>query len=131
MLRPIHFEVNADNPERAIAFYKNVFGWEFNRWGSEPYWLIKTGPDNQPGINGGLMVRRGPPAVEGQAINALACTIDVPNVDEYQARAERHGATVAMAKVPVPGIGWLVYIRDTEGNLVGMMQTDPKAALPR
>jgi len=54
MPRIIHFEIHADTPERAVKFYQELFGWEFTKWeGPMPYWLIKTGPDGQPGINGG------------------------------------------------------------------------------
>ena len=38
------------------------------------------------------------------------------------------GGTVALAKMPIPGVGWLAYCKDTEGNIFGMMQPDPKAA---
>jgi uncharacterized protein len=69
MNRVIHFEIHAANPQRAISFYKNVFGWEFNNWGgSEDYWLIRTGPDDKPGINGGLIKRRG--EIDGHAVLA-------------------------------------------------------------
>ena len=55
MPRVIHFEIVAEKPERAMKFYKEVFGWEFNKWnGPQDYWLVKTGEDSQPGINGGL-----------------------------------------------------------------------------
>jgi predicted enzyme related to lactoylglutathione lyase len=54
MPRPIHFEIPADRPERAISFYQQVFGWQFQKWdGPMPYWLVKTGADG-PGIDGGL-----------------------------------------------------------------------------
>jgi len=53
MPRPTHFEIPSDNPERAISFYEAVFGWKFQKWeGPMPYWLITTGPDSEPGING-------------------------------------------------------------------------------
>jgi hypothetical protein len=61
MPRPIHFEIPAEEPHRAIRFYEIVFGWKFDKWeGPMPYWLITTGPEGQPGINGGLMPRRDP-----------------------------------------------------------------------
>jgi uncharacterized protein len=60
MNRPIHFEIPAEKPERAIQFYEKVFGWKFGRWnGPMEYWTIRT-VDSQPGINGGLMTRRDP-----------------------------------------------------------------------
>ena len=65
MSRPIHFEIHAGEPERAIGFYRALFGWEFEKWdGPWPYWLIRTG-SGEPGIDGGLMGRRGEAPTEG------------------------------------------------------------------
>src|SRR6478736_3022240 len=77
MPRPIHFEIQAENVERAIAFYRELLGWEFNQWGKEPYWLVKTGEKGTPGIDGGLMPRRGPGPADMQPVNAFVCTVDV------------------------------------------------------
>ena len=61
MPRPTHFEIPSDNPERAISFYEAIFGWKFQKWeGPMPYWMITTGPDSEPGINGGMLPRRIP-----------------------------------------------------------------------
>lgn len=128
MPRVVHFEVHAENPERAIAFYQTVFGWQFQKWnGPMDYWLITTGDDAERGINGGLVRRQGPPPGEGQPVNAYPCTIQVPTLDEYVNKAIAGGATVALAKMPIPGVGWLAYVKDTEGNIVGLMQSDPAA----
>lgn len=129
MPRPIHFEIHADNPDRALKFYQTVFGWSFMKWegGPMPYWLVTTGPDGTPGINGGMHPRMGPPPVDGQAVTAFVCTVDVPNVDDYVAMAVAAGAVVCVPKMPIPGVGWLAYAKDTEGNIFGMMQNDPAA----
>ena len=128
MPRVIHFEIHADNPERAVGFYQKVLGWEISKWGGpHDYWLVKTGPDNKPGINGGLLKRPGPSPTPMQCVNSFVCTVDVPNVDEYVTKATAAGGSVALPKMPVPGIGWLAYIKDTEGNILGMMQNDPAA----
>lgn len=126
MPRVNHFEIHAEKPERAIKFYQDVLGWEFTKWaGPMPYWLIKTGPENQPGINGGLIQRRG--AIDGEAVLAYVCTVDTSSVDESLDKALKHGGSLALAKMPIPGVGWLVYCKDTEGNIFGLMQADPKA----
>ncbi len=126
MPRVVHFEIHAEDPERAVAFYTRVFDWQFSKWdGPMPYWLIKTGPDDQRGINGGLLRRHG--TIDGQAVIAYVCTVDVPNLDQYMAAATLAGGTVALPKMPIPGIGWLGYMKDTEGNIFGMMQADPTA----
>lgn len=128
MSRVIHFEIHADNPERAIKFYTEMFAWQIQKWeGPMPYWLVTTGPSDQPGINGGLMKRMGPPPGEGQAVNAYVCTVNVANLDAALAKLAKAGGTIALPKMPVPGIGWLAYGKDTEGNIFGMMQNDPAA----
>jgi predicted enzyme related to lactoylglutathione lyase len=127
MPRVVHFEIHADDPNRAVAFYTGLFGWKFQKWdGPMEYWMINTG-EAGPGINGGLVRRRGPGPVEGQAVGAYVCTVDVPSVDDYLKKATTTGGTVALPKVPIPGVGWLAYVKDTEGNIFGMMTADEAA----
>lgn len=128
MARVVHFEIHADDPERAVAFYTAVFGWSLTKWeGPMDYWLITTGPDGAPGINGGLVRRRSAPPVPGQAVNAYVCTIDVDALDEMMKLVCAKGGAIVVEKMAVPGVGWLAYATDTEGNLFGMMQSDPGA----
>ena len=68
MPRPVHFEIHASDPQRLIDFYSEVFGWNFERWGEIPYWVITTG-DEDMGINGGLTQRQGPPPAADAPIN--------------------------------------------------------------
>ncbi len=63
-----------------------------------------------------------------QAVNAQVCTVDVPNADAAVEAALAAGGAIAMAKMAVPGVGWLAYVKDTEGNILGVMQTDSAAA---
>jgi uncharacterized protein len=124
MLRPVHFEFQAEDPERAAQFYRTLFGWNVQKWdGPVEYWLIMTGNQSEPGINGGLMKRR--PGAED--FTATYNTIDVPNLDEYMAKATASGGTIVVPKMPVPGVGWLAYCKDTEGTIFGMMQPDQSA----
>ena len=127
MPRPIHFEIHADNAERAIAFYTRLFDWQFSQWAGQPYWLVKTGEAGTPGIDGGLMPRRGPGPADMAAVNAFVCTIDVTDLDAMVARLVEAGGTVALPRMPIPTVGWLAYGKDTEGNIFGMMQSDPAA----
>lgn len=122
MGRVIHFEIHAADPERAVRFYSTCFGWEFNRWGQEEYWIARTGPDGTPGINGGVLRRRNPAPEDGQPVNAFVCTIDVKNLDEALRLVLDNGGRMAVDKVEMPGLGWLAYVKDTEGNIVGVMQ---------
>lgn len=128
MPRVVHFEIHAAEPERAIRFYSELFGWQFSKFaGPMDYWLIVTGPKEQAGIDGGLIRRMGGAPVDGQAVNAYVCTVDVPSIDASLSAALRSGATPALGKMPIPGVGWLAYLKDTEGNIFGIMQADPSA----
>jgi len=128
MPRPVHFEIHASDPQRAITFYSGLFEWEFKKWeGPTEYWLVTTGPDTQRGINGGLMKRMGDPPIEMAAVNAYVCTVEVPNIETYMKKASSVGARLAVPKMAIPGVGWLCYYKDTEGNIFGMTQNDPLA----
>jgi len=126
MPRVVHFEIHAGEPERAIKFYEKVFAWTFQKWeGPMPYWLVTTGPDDQRGINGGLLQRQG--EIDGQAVIAYVCTIGVDSIDGSISSVQANGGTVVVPKMPVPKVGWLVYCQDTEGNIFGMLQPDENA----
>jgi predicted enzyme related to lactoylglutathione lyase len=128
MPRPVHFEIHAENTDRAIAFYNALFGWEFKRWADQPYWLVMTGDPKTPGIDGGLMPRRGSGPTAGQPVSSFVCTMDVADLDATLARVPALGGTVCVPKMAVATIGWLAYANDTEGNIFGMMQMDANAA---
>ena len=128
MSRVVHFEIHAEKPERASAFYQAVFGWTFQKWdGPMDYWMIVTGPDTDRGINGGMIRRMGPGPLEMQAVNAYVCTVGVSAVDDAVAKSVAAGGVIALPKMPIPTIGWLAYVKDTEGNILGVMQPDPQA----
>lgn len=127
MGRVIHFEIHAEDPERASRFYSETFGWQVQKWaGPMEYWLVTTGPDDQQGINGAILRRRGP--IDGQAVTAYVCTIGVDDLDASISAVTRLGGTIALPKDVVPGIGWLAYAKDPEGNIFGMLQPVPMAA---
>lgn len=122
MSRVNHFEIPADDPERAIKFYETVFGWTIEKWdGPIEYWLIMTGPEDQPGIDGGLARR------EDSEIG-IENIIDVSSLEESLENVTANGGEVIRPKIPVPGVGWVAYIKDTEGNIFGLMESDPNAA---
>jgi predicted enzyme related to lactoylglutathione lyase len=120
MPRPIHFEIPADDPARASAFYGEVFGWKFQKWdGPMPYWLITTGGDGEPGIDGGLLPR--------QPGASTVNTIGVPSLDAALATIASNGGRTVVPRMAIPGVGWLAYCLDTEGNTFGIMEADEKA----
>jgi len=121
MLRVTHFEISVDDPERAIKFYTDAFGWEIKKWeGPMDYWLITTGPEDQPGIDGGLIKREHPGA-------STTNTIDVPSVDEFISKITEAGGKIVAPKQSIPGVGYFAYCQDTEGNTFGIMEEDTSA----
>ena len=127
MPRVVHFEIHADDPDRAAGFYASLLGWRFDKWGEQDYWLVTTGPDTERGINGGMIRRRGPRPSDGQPVNAYVCTVELPDLDACLTKAAELGAASAVPKMPIPGVGWLAYVKDSEGNILGLMQPDPSA----
>jgi predicted enzyme related to lactoylglutathione lyase len=120
MPRVVHFEIHADNPDRAVEFYSKVFGWKIEKWqGPIDYWLVTTGDEKKPGINGAIMRRMN----EGNTWN----TIDVLSVDEFVRMIVRAGGKVVQEKTTIPGVGYMAYCEDTEGNVFGIMQDDSSA----
>jgi predicted enzyme related to lactoylglutathione lyase len=129
MFRPIHFEIHCDDIARAKKFYETLFGWKIDKWGEIEYWTVDTDPEKKgaPGISGGLMQRKGPSPIDGQCLISPVNTMDVPNVDEWIQKALDNGGILVIPKMPIKGLGWLCYMKDTEGNIFGMMHSDPSA----
>jgi predicted enzyme related to lactoylglutathione lyase len=120
MARVIHFEIPADDPERAVTFYEQVFGWKIAKWnGPEDYWLAGTGEQGQPGIDGAITRR--------SSLQTVCNTVDVPSLDDSLGQIAEAGGRVLTPKMAVPGVGYMAYCQDTEGNQFGVMQSDPSA----
>jgi uncharacterized protein len=119
MPRVVHFEIPAEDRQRAGRFYESVFGWDVVGLGTEaPYFLCRTG--SGPGIDGGILAKQGP-------VQAVTNIIDVPSVDEFVAKITGFGGKVLRPKQAVPNVGWVAYCADTEGNSFGIIQSDPQA----
>ncbi len=128
MPRVVHFEIHATDPEQLIAFYSGLLGWKFTATEGMEYWLIETGPRDEPGIDGGLVRRPVPGPADSPVLGAFPCTVSVDSLDVTLAKGDALGAVVALPKMPVTGVGWLAYIKDPDGNTLGLLQTDPSAA---
>lgn len=115
MNRVIHFEIAADDPEKVGRFYHDALGWEIKKWdGPQPYYLVMTGPEGTPGIDGGIMPRGFPQPV----INTIA----VDSLEDTIARIEAAGGKKVYGPQEIPGIGQHAYCADPEGNWFGIMQ---------
>lgn len=119
--RVVHFEVPIDDPGRASAFYEKAFGWTVTKWGPVDYWLMTTGVDGGPGAEGALTPR-------AEAPEGVLVYVGVDSVDTAMRAVEDAGGQLVTGKLPVPGMGWMVHIRDSEGNLLGLFQADSTAA---
>jgi predicted enzyme related to lactoylglutathione lyase len=122
MSRVVHFEIPADDPERLIKFLESAFGWKVEKWdGPMEYWLIMTGDENEPGIDGGLGRRATPET-------GTEITLDVKDLDQTLESVEANGGSVVRPRQAVPGVGWMAYVKDTEGTIFGLMEADQSAA---
>ncbi len=120
MGRVIHFELGAVEPERAAKFYGDVFGWEISKYPGFDYWILKTGAEPEPGIDGGILKHKD---AQPRTVN----TIQVESVDEFAKKVEASGGKVVVPKFALPGLAWKAFCTDTEGNLFGISQFDPNA----
>jgi predicted enzyme related to lactoylglutathione lyase len=119
MPRIINFEIPVDDPARAMDFYKKVFGWKFDKWeGPQEYGLPTSVENGEPGVDGAA-----PPQVPDEA--CLYNTVGVSSFDEYAQKIEQAGGNVITEKMTIPGAGIFAFCADTEGNVFGIIETDP------
>lgn len=124
MDRVVHFEIPANDMERAKKFYSENFGWKLTQLGPEMgnYVLVHTGPTDEQGmpqdkafINGGLM-RRDPSATSPVLV------IAVDGVEATIERITRSGGTVVGEIMDIPNVGRYARVKDTEGNVIGIIK---------
>jgi uncharacterized protein len=120
-----HFSINADDVRRARKFYEKVFGWKFEPWGPPDFFLIQTGSEQDPGIQGSLQGRR--ELVQGERMTGFECSVSVDDVDVIAKAVVANGGKVIMLKVTIPTVGRLIYFQDPEGNVAGAMHYDADA----
>jgi predicted enzyme related to lactoylglutathione lyase len=126
MRKVVHFEIPADDVERAKGFYGSVFGWQLQTMsmGEGEYTIVMTTPvdeqSQQPtepgGINGGMMQRT--PGLPSPII-----TIDVEEIDQALKEIEAEGGSTVTPRTPIPGMGAFAYFKDPEGNIMGLWET--------
>lgn len=121
MSRVVHFAIMAREPQKAIDFYSTVLDWKFAKSDnpSTDYWLVTTGDEQRPGINGGLAA--------GDPVGAVVNTIGVADLDATLQKVQENGGKVVQPRGPLPGMGWFASFEDPAGNQLGLMQSDPAA----
>lgn len=120
MSKVVHFEIPVDDRERALTFYRTALDWEITGFGDQPYWLVQAGADEEPGANGALLMR-------GDVHEHPVLVVGVADLDEALGRVQGAGGQVLHPKMPIPGVGWSAYIRDSEGNTIGLFQPEAGA----
>jgi predicted enzyme related to lactoylglutathione lyase len=83
------------------------------------YWMVTTGAEGTPGINGGLM--------KNTSVKTTTNTIGVDSVDGAVDAATKAGGKLIMPKTAIPTVGYFAYCEDTEGNLFGVIEADKNA----
>lgn len=125
----VHFELPADDMNRAGEFYKKAFGWEVNKVPMEgvEYSILMTTPVDEKrmptkagAINGGMMPRNIPG--EGTMI-----VVDVPSMEEALMRIQELGGRIVLPSSAMGGMGLYARIQDTEGNIIGIWQNLPQS----
>lgn len=114
------FAIHADDVPRARKFYEAVFGWRFEPWGPPDFYLIHTGTEAHPGVQGLLQARRSLHNREG--FGGFECTFSVDDVEAVASAVTAAGGTVTMPKCTIPTVGDLIRFSDPEGNEVGAMR---------
>jgi uncharacterized protein len=135
----VHFEIPADDVQRAKKFYSDLFGWKMEKWPTSDndygkdsssssnnnmeYWIISTTDykGNKAAIGGGMMKR------QGQHHQHITNFIDVSSVDEYSSKIEKLGGKVVVSKMAVPGMGFFAICHDTENNSFGIWESNDSA----
>jgi uncharacterized protein len=112
----VHFEIPADDIQRASTFYSELFGWKIEGVQGMDYSMI----DLYGAPGGGMMKRMHP---DQQIINYIG----VPSVDEYSVKVEKLGGKIVVPKKAVPGMGYFVICIDTENNAFGIWEMNPQA----
>lgn len=115
-----YFEIQVNDPERAIAFYSTIFGWQFTKLDMPiDYWLIQT-----DGLHGGMLKRPMLLAKDVSGANAFISSVQVANFDSTQTAIIAAEGKIVLEKFAVTGKCWQGYFSDTEGNTFGIYQVD-------
>jgi uncharacterized protein len=117
-----HFEIPADDMARAKKFYSSVFGWKIQDVPGMEYAMadsVETDENRQPigGTNGGIFKRNASYA------SVTSVTITVPDADNAVQNVIKAGGSLVRKKEKFGNIGYVAYVKDTEGNILGIWQS--------
>lgn len=121
MNRVVHFDIAANDTGRAIAFYERVFGWKIGKaHGPLDYWLIKTGKEDEAGIDGGLARRD----ADWQRITMF---VNVASADSVARAVVEAGGSIVQPRTVIPGVGYVIGCKDTEDNIFAIIEESETA----
>jgi uncharacterized protein len=125
MFKVVHFEIPADDVDRAKKFYSELFGWKIEKFnGPSPmdYWSIMIGDEKceKGGLGGGMMQRQDPQ-------QQVTIYVDVPSIDAYTDKVTNLGGKVTVPKMAIPGMGYFAMCLDPENNGFGLWEDNPQA----
>jgi len=115
MNRVVNFDFHTEQPEKAKAFFSDIFGWKFTEWLNEEYWLIETGDKHSHGVNGSMIKRRHPQQMP-------SIMIEVANIDLTLLKIVEEGGRIVQPKRTIPKVGYMAYFKDPEENMLCVMQ---------
>ncbi|MGD9673315.1 MAG: VOC family protein [Candidatus Nitrosocosmicus sp.] len=116
-----HFESPADDIQRAVGFYRDIFNWELEKWANPEnpnmdYWFIKTKDEKGIlGISGGMMKRQ-------SSDHKVTNYITVGSIDEYTIKITEKGGKIVIPKTEIPNMGYFTVFLDSEGNMLGLYE---------
>jgi predicted enzyme related to lactoylglutathione lyase len=117
----VHFEIPIDDNERGVGFYEQAFGWKLQQFGPVEYWTTEAGEGD--GIGGALTKRNSDSP-------AIMFYIEVDDIDAALGRVEAAGGKRLTGRMPIPTVGYSAFFQDTEGNRIGIFQSDPSVPMP-
>lgn len=125
-MKPTYFDLTVHDVGQARAFFEKVLGWRFEKFPMPyEYYRIQAGPENEPGIDGGIGAVADAPISGGIPLTQV--TVPVADLDEVLSRVVASGGRIVEPKLPIPGIGWYATCAEPGGLRFGIIQADPMA----
>jgi len=125
-MKPTYFDLTVRDVGIARAFFEKVLDWRFEKFPMPyEYYRIQAGPENEPGIDGGIGAVSDAPVCGGMPLTQV--TVPVADLDEVMSRVVASGGQIVEAKLPIPGIGWYATCAEPGGLRFGIIQADPTA----
>jgi hypothetical protein len=114
----VNFHLPADDVERAAAFYREVFGWQFVPFPNSPvpYLVCESAGGDGAGIPAAITPRQDP-------LKAPTPTIEVSDIDQAMTDIAMKGGQQARVQ-DIPGLGRFGYAIDSEGNIIALLQRE-------